>query len=61
MYLWRITPFSFKLDANLEAIDLSLQKVESHRDSNCNSSDDYDYIGINDFEYYEFLNAQKIR
>ena len=46
MYLWRINPFSFKWNANLEAIDLTLKKVMSHRDTDCNSDEDYDYIGI---------------
>ena len=45
MYLWRINPFSFNLDAKVEAVDLTLKKVESHRDTNCNADDDYDYIG----------------
>ena len=45
MFLWRINPFSFKLDAAVEAIDLTVKKVVSYRDTDCNGSDDYDYIG----------------
>ena len=30
MYLWRINPFSFKLDAKVEAVDLTMKKFESH-------------------------------
>ena len=46
MYLWRTNPFSFKWNANLEAVDLTLKKVETHKDTDCNDSKDYDYIGI---------------
>ena len=45
MYLWRTNPFSFKLDSKVEAVDLTLKKIESHRDTDCNAGDDYDYIG----------------
>ena len=45
MYLWRINPFSFKLAADVEAIDLTVKKKVVHRDTDCIGSDDYDYIG----------------
>ena len=45
MYLWRIQPFSFKLEADVEMIDLALRKIETHSALDCNASDDYDYIG----------------
>ena len=45
MFLWRIQPFSFKLKADVEMVDLTLRKVESHSGSDCNANDDYDYVG----------------
>ena len=45
MYLWRINPFSFKLEADVEAIDLTVKKIVSHRNTDCIGTDDYDYIG----------------
>ena len=49
MFLWRTIPFSFKLGAEIEAVDLTLQKVERTKDLNCDTNENYDYIGINCF------------
>ena len=50
-YLWRTIPFSFSLGAQIEAVDVTLKKVETHRDENCNADEAYSYIGIPYFQY----------
>ena len=47
IYIWRVMPFHFKLDADIEVVDLTVKKIVSYEDGNCNARDDYDYIGEN--------------
>ena len=44
MYYWREVPFSFKLDATTEAIDVTVRKSVKKKDERCNPTEDYDYI-----------------
>ena len=43
--VWRVMPFHFKLDSDIEIVDLAVKKVVSHQSENCNIKKDYDYIG----------------
>ena len=45
MYLWRNIPFSFKLDAMTEAVDITVRKISTIKDTNCNYEENYNYIG----------------
>ena len=45
MYLWRNIPFSFKLNAMTEAVDITVRMISTFKDTNCNSEDNYNYIG----------------
>jgi hypothetical protein len=45
MYLWRNIPFSFKLNAMTEAVDITVRKTSTKKDTNCNSEENYNYIG----------------
>ena len=45
MYLWRNIPFLFKLDATTEAVDITARKISTKKDTNCNSDENYNYIG----------------
>ena len=45
-YLWRTIPFSFTLGPQIESTDVTLKKVETHMDDNCNPDEAYNYIGI---------------
>ena len=47
MSLWRDVPFTFKLGKSIESSDLTLKKVVKTKNENCNSDEDYDYIGKN--------------
>ena len=49
MFLWRVIPFSFKLGADIEAIDLTVKKTQTTKDIKCDDNDNYDYIGIHSF------------
>ena len=47
MFLWRVIPFSFKLDKDMEAVDLTLKKVvTTRRDIECDANENYNYIGM---------------
>ena len=43
MFLWRVVPFSFKLGAEIESVDLTLKKVQKTNDHDCVKN--YDYMG----------------
>ena len=47
MFLWRIIPFSFKLGAEIESVDLTLKKVKKTNDQNC--AKNFDYMGTHIF------------
>ena len=49
MFLWRVNPFSFKLGADIEAVDLTLKKIQTIKDTKCEDNKNYDYIGIHPF------------
>jgi hypothetical protein len=49
MFLWRVIPFSFKLGADIEAVDLTVKKTQTTKDIQCDDNDNYDYIGIHSF------------
>ena len=46
MFLWRVNPFSFKLGADIEAVDLTLKKIQTIKDTKCDANENYNYIGI---------------
>lgn len=48
-------PFHFKLDAEMEVVDLAVKKIVSYEDENCNARDDYDYIGENFENFIKLL------
>ena len=49
MYLWRTIPYSFTLEADVDEIDLTVKKIVTVRDVECNSEESYDYIGMTEF------------
>ena len=42
---WREVPFAFELTATTELTDISLRKVVNKRSDNCESNEEYNYIG----------------
>ena len=45
MSLWRDVPFTFKLEKQISAGDITLKKVVKKEVENCNSRIEYDYTG----------------
>ena len=45
MSLWRDVPFTFKLEKQIAAGDITLKKVVKKEVENCNSRIEYDYTG----------------
>ena len=45
MYLWRNIPFSFKFNAMTEAVDITVRMISTLKDTDCNSEENYNYIG----------------
>ena len=45
MYLFRVIPFSFTFEANLDAVDITIQKIVKIENEGCNADEDYNYIG----------------
>jgi hypothetical protein len=47
-YVWRNVPFSFKLEAETETVDVAVKKISTKKDSTsmkpCNPDESYDYI-----------------
>ena len=47
IFVWRVVPFHFNLDPNVEVVDLAVKKIVSYNDEDCDANNNYNYIGKN--------------
>ena len=45
IFVWRVVPFHFKLDPNIEVVDLTVKKIVSRQNEDCDANSNYDYVG----------------